>query len=269
VTYCIVSVDGRNVAVPWQALDVRGTGTQIDRVTLNVDRERLRNAPTVQRDRLNVLADERFTRDVHQFYGAQPNQIRTERFEYRDTQRWEDTRPDRRDFDRRLELHDQRDFDARYEGRYDARIDAREGRARFEAQHDPSLRSPGERDVRYRETWDVRDRRFEDHHDPRMRTPGTFREDQYRDTRTYDREWEVRRDYDTRWDDTQWNRRTWRDDRWVDDPRIARPGEAHPGGYGGGIMDDRTWDRRDRPGMARTRLARPRGCHTRSRRRPP
>lgn len=59
-------------AVPWQALQV---DAQDKKFVLNVDKERLRNAPGFDSNNWPDMSDMRWNQDVHAFYGAEPNWI--------------------------------------------------------------------------------------------------------------------------------------------------------------------------------------------------
>ena len=72
VEFVILSYQDRLIPVPWQVFHFERSRPDARNVTLNIDRERLRNAPTIQRSRLDQLADEQFSRQVYQYFGVQP-----------------------------------------------------------------------------------------------------------------------------------------------------------------------------------------------------
>lgn len=71
MTFAIVETADREIVVPFTALDVEG-GMHTDHPTLvlDIDRDRLRNAPAF-RD-WQRLADREFTRDLYSFYDERP-----------------------------------------------------------------------------------------------------------------------------------------------------------------------------------------------------
>lgn len=60
-------------AVPWSALKL---DTENKRFILNVDKERLKNAPGFDKDDWPDLADTTLTNDIHSYYGTKPNMNR-------------------------------------------------------------------------------------------------------------------------------------------------------------------------------------------------
>jgi len=56
-------------AVPWSALKL---DTENKRFILNVDKERLKNAPGFDKDNWPNLADPTWANDIHSYYGAKP-----------------------------------------------------------------------------------------------------------------------------------------------------------------------------------------------------
>ncbi|MFN7139046.1 MAG: PRC-barrel domain-containing protein, partial [Limisphaerales bacterium] len=71
VAFVVLSGAGagdRLVAIPPQALNIQGQ----DRIVLNMDRERLRAAPSFERNRWPERIDQQWSSDVYRFYGAQP-----------------------------------------------------------------------------------------------------------------------------------------------------------------------------------------------------
>lgn len=75
LTYAIVEVGGflglgeKEVAVPWQALSLAQDGQTF---VLDVTRERLKNAPSLDGDQINRVADLDVARSVHAYYGLPP-----------------------------------------------------------------------------------------------------------------------------------------------------------------------------------------------------
>lgn len=59
-------------AVPWQALNLDQAEKEF---VINVDKDRLRDAPGFDRDRWPDMADVRWTQTVHGFYGTQPDWV--------------------------------------------------------------------------------------------------------------------------------------------------------------------------------------------------
>ena len=68
-------------AVPWEALTPKTPttkGAQYDRFVLNVDKEKLKNAPSFNKDNWPDMADRRWAEQVYSFYGVQPHWARGE-----------------------------------------------------------------------------------------------------------------------------------------------------------------------------------------------
>lgn len=57
-------------AVPWSALKL---DTENKRFLLNIDKERLKNAPGFDKDDWPDLADKTLINDLHAYYGTKPN----------------------------------------------------------------------------------------------------------------------------------------------------------------------------------------------------
>lgn len=56
-------------AVPFKALKLSTTG---DHLVLNIDKERLKNAPAFEKNRWPDFTDRRWSTDVYRYYGVQP-----------------------------------------------------------------------------------------------------------------------------------------------------------------------------------------------------
>ena len=75
IAYAVLSVGGllgigeKYFAVPWHAITM---DTDNKRFILDVDKERLKNAPGFDRDHWPSMADRRWAGDVHTYYGARP-----------------------------------------------------------------------------------------------------------------------------------------------------------------------------------------------------
>jgi sporulation protein YlmC with PRC-barrel domain len=73
IVYAVLSFGGflgmgdRLFAVPWQALKL---DTENKRFTLNVSKEKLKNAPGFDKDHWPSMADATWATDVHSFYGV-------------------------------------------------------------------------------------------------------------------------------------------------------------------------------------------------------
>lgn len=68
----VLGIGEKLFAVPWQALRF---DAQDEQFVLNVDKERLRNAPGFDRNNWPDMRDVRWSQDVHAFYGTEPNWI--------------------------------------------------------------------------------------------------------------------------------------------------------------------------------------------------
>jgi sporulation protein YlmC with PRC-barrel domain len=75
VAYAVMSFGGflgmgeKLFAVPWSALTL---DTANKRFVLNVDKEHLKNAPGFDPDQWPDMADPRWAKDIHAYYGAAP-----------------------------------------------------------------------------------------------------------------------------------------------------------------------------------------------------
>lgn len=75
IAYAVLSVGGllgigeKYFAVPWRALTM---DTDNKRFVLDVDKERLKNAPGFDKDHWPAMADERWAGNVHTYYGTRP-----------------------------------------------------------------------------------------------------------------------------------------------------------------------------------------------------
>jgi sporulation protein YlmC with PRC-barrel domain len=76
VAYAVLAFGGflgmgeKLFAVPWQALHL---DTANKRMVLNVDKERLKNAPGFDKDAWPDMSDVGWAGDIHSFYGTDPN----------------------------------------------------------------------------------------------------------------------------------------------------------------------------------------------------
>jgi sporulation protein YlmC with PRC-barrel domain len=71
----ILGMGEKYFAVPWQALAPKTPttkGAQYDRFVLNVDKERLKNAPSFNKDNWPDMADRQWAQQVYSYYGVQP-----------------------------------------------------------------------------------------------------------------------------------------------------------------------------------------------------
>jgi sporulation protein YlmC with PRC-barrel domain len=72
VAYAVLSFGGflgigdKLFAVPWEALTIDGTS---ERIVLDIDRERLENAPGFDKDNWPLTADDSWMSEVHGYYG--------------------------------------------------------------------------------------------------------------------------------------------------------------------------------------------------------
>jgi sporulation protein YlmC with PRC-barrel domain len=81
IAYAVLSFGGilglgeKYFAIPWQALAPKTPttkGAQYDRFVLNVDKERLKNAPSFNKDNWPDMADRQWAQQVYSYYGVQP-----------------------------------------------------------------------------------------------------------------------------------------------------------------------------------------------------
>ena len=76
VNYAVLSFGGflsigeKLFAVPWSALTL---DTKEKRFVLNVEKDRLKDAPGFDKDSWPNMADQSWARGIHSFYGTQPN----------------------------------------------------------------------------------------------------------------------------------------------------------------------------------------------------
>jgi sporulation protein YlmC with PRC-barrel domain len=71
----ILGMGEKYFAIPWGALAPKTPttkGAQYDRFVLNVDKERLKNAPSFDKDNWPDMADRRWAEQVYSYYGVQP-----------------------------------------------------------------------------------------------------------------------------------------------------------------------------------------------------
>jgi hypothetical protein len=75
VAYAVLSSGGflgigdKLFAIPWQALTL---DTDNECFVLDVDKERLENAPGFDKDHWPSMADQRWASDLHTYYGTRP-----------------------------------------------------------------------------------------------------------------------------------------------------------------------------------------------------
>lgn len=75
VGYCVLSfggflgMGGKLFAIPWSALTV---DTLNKHFVLNIDKERLENAPGFDKDEWPEFADEKWATGIHSYYGSKP-----------------------------------------------------------------------------------------------------------------------------------------------------------------------------------------------------
>ena len=75
VAYAVLSFGGvlglgdKLFAIPWQALQL---DPENHRFVLDVDKERLKNAPGFDKDHWPSMADQRWATDIHSYYDARP-----------------------------------------------------------------------------------------------------------------------------------------------------------------------------------------------------
>jgi len=75
IAYAVLAAGGflgigeKYFAIPWSALTL---DTDRKCFMLNIDKERLKNAPGFDKDHWPSMADQRWAGDVHSYYGAQP-----------------------------------------------------------------------------------------------------------------------------------------------------------------------------------------------------
>ena len=75
VSYAVLSFGGflslgeKLFAVPWEALTL---DTKNKRFVLNVEKNRLENAPGFDKDKWPNMADQTWAKGIHDFYGTQP-----------------------------------------------------------------------------------------------------------------------------------------------------------------------------------------------------
>lgn len=76
IAYAVLSFGGflgmgdKLFAIPWKALSL---DTANERFVLNVDKERLENAPGFDKDHWPNMADPKWTSSVHDYYGTTPH----------------------------------------------------------------------------------------------------------------------------------------------------------------------------------------------------
>ncbi len=75
ILYAVLSFGGflglgnKLFAIPWEALELSGN---MDKVILNVPKEKLQNAPGFDKDNWPTRPDESFTQSVYDYYGYRP-----------------------------------------------------------------------------------------------------------------------------------------------------------------------------------------------------
>ena len=75
ISYAVLSYGGflglgdKLVAVPWQALKL---DTENKRFVLNVEKDRLQNAPGIDKDNWPNMADATWAEGIHAYYGTKP-----------------------------------------------------------------------------------------------------------------------------------------------------------------------------------------------------
>ena len=75
VGYAVLSFGGflgmgeKLFAVPWSALTL---DTENKRFVLNVEKDRLKNAPGFDKDKWPNMADESWAKEIHSYYGTKP-----------------------------------------------------------------------------------------------------------------------------------------------------------------------------------------------------
>jgi len=75
IAYAVMSVGGflgvgeKYFAIPWPAFTM---DTDTERFILDVDRDRLLNAPGFDREKWPAMADKRWANEVHTYYGTKP-----------------------------------------------------------------------------------------------------------------------------------------------------------------------------------------------------
>jgi hypothetical protein len=75
VDYLVVAYDDKFVLVPWSSARVDfGNRT----VTVDIERDRFRDAPTFTREAWPDLSDSKYVDKVYKFYGAKPGRVRGE-----------------------------------------------------------------------------------------------------------------------------------------------------------------------------------------------
>lgn len=65
----VLGMGGKLFAVPWSALKL---DTEKKRFLLNINKERLQNAPGFDKDSWPNLADQTWSNDIHSYYGIRP-----------------------------------------------------------------------------------------------------------------------------------------------------------------------------------------------------
>jgi len=76
VAYAVLSFGGilgmgeKLFAVPWNALTL---DTKNKRFVLNVEKDRLKDAPGFHKDRWPNMADQSWVREIHSYYGTKPD----------------------------------------------------------------------------------------------------------------------------------------------------------------------------------------------------
>jgi sporulation protein YlmC with PRC-barrel domain len=80
IAYAVLSFGGflglgeKHFAVPWAAFTPKaGTTTAVDKFVLNVDKERLKNAPGFEKSNWPNMADRRWAEQVYGFYNVTPH----------------------------------------------------------------------------------------------------------------------------------------------------------------------------------------------------
>jgi sporulation protein YlmC with PRC-barrel domain len=70
VEFAILSINGKDIAVPWQAFQFRSSkGGDHEVAMLNVARDQLMNAPTLPDGQIDKLSDQNFSNSIYQHFG--------------------------------------------------------------------------------------------------------------------------------------------------------------------------------------------------------
>ncbi len=68
--FAVITHDGRDVAIPYNALKISGTEPGEMKAVLNIDEQKLEGAPEF--DQAKAMADRNWAKDVYRYFGLRP-----------------------------------------------------------------------------------------------------------------------------------------------------------------------------------------------------